>query len=332
MLVSFIIPAYNAEDYIRKCLDSVLAIPRNDYEILIINDGSTDQTEKILVSYMKTCDKIRLINQKNSGVSASRNKGVKEAFGRYVFFIDADDKIETLNVSEIMGKIEDDNCYDLIIGNYSDIGKDDSVIKEYDLYNQIQNKRELLDKVYLGDFLLNVCWGKFLKRELIIENLLFFDSTMKYGEDTVFMGKFLINVASFKCFEKQIYCYRQFPNNTVNTLRTKLTTRYLDETEKIINEKREYLRIRNVEENIQKEFITYYTRHLSATVNLVLKEHNSIKDDIKNINTYLSRPQMKYLLKDYKVSYGLKRYFICVLFKFRLTKIVYIIVKKIKVK
>jgi len=332
MLVSFIIPIYNAENYICKCLDSVLAIARNDYEILIINDGSIDHTEEILSSYIKISDKIRVINQKNSGVSAARNNGVKHALGTYIFFIDADDVIEPSNVSYIMGTFDDKNPYDLILGNYCDIRKDDAVIKEYNLYNKIHNKRVLLDKVYLGDFLLNICWGKFLNKKIIIENQILFDSTMKYGEDTVFMGSFLAKTVSFKCFEKQIYYYRQFLDNTVNTLRSKLTKRYLDETEKIIAAKREYLRIRGEDENLKKEFIIYYSRHLSATVNLVLKENNPIKEDIKDINSYLTRAQMKYLLEDYKMSYGVRRYFVCIIYKLKLTRMLYIMIKRSKIK
>lgn len=96
MFLSFIVPIYNAEKYIKECLDSLLEqdLSNKEYEIICVNDGSTDQSLKILADYENSNNSIRIINKENGGVSSARNKGLEVAAGEYVWFIDADDFIQ----------------------------------------------------------------------------------------------------------------------------------------------------------------------------------------------------------------------------------------------
>lgn len=96
MKLSIIVPMYNVEQYIEKCLKSLLNqdLSRDDYEILIINDGSKDRSKHIVNEYMKNNKNIRMINQKNGGQSKARNTGIDNAKGEYLFFVDSDDYIE----------------------------------------------------------------------------------------------------------------------------------------------------------------------------------------------------------------------------------------------
>lgn len=330
MLVSFIIPAYNSEKYINECIDKILCINRNDYEIVVINDGSYDNTKKVVEVLDKKSNKIRLINQSNSGVSASRNKGISEACGKYIFFVDADDIIESIQVTEVMEILDtSEKDYDLVIGNYYDVDTNNNIVEAYDLFNKILDDKARLDMIFLGDFLLNVCWGKFLKRSIITENNITFDYTMKYGEDTVFIGEFLCNINKFKCTNKYLYRYRQFSNNTVNTLRSKITDRYMDETEKLIKNKRIYLHLCSGKKELETVFINYYARHLSASVNLALKERNSLAAEIKSINQYLDRPEMKFILCNVNMNYGIKRYIVSQVYSKTLFRVIYVILKHI---
>ena len=91
---SIIVPVYNVESYLAKCLDSILCQSYKDYEIIAINDGSTDNSSKILKEYVDKYDNIIVINQENQGLSQARNNGVKEAKGEYIIFADSDDFIE----------------------------------------------------------------------------------------------------------------------------------------------------------------------------------------------------------------------------------------------
>lgn len=330
MLVSFIIPAYNSEKYINECIDKILCINRNDYEIVVINDGSYDNTKQVVEALCKKSNKIRLINQSNSGVSTSRNRGISEAGGKYIFFADADDMIEPEPVNEVMKFLDtEENYYDLILGNYYDVDTNNNIVETYDLFNKILDDKAKLDMIFLGDFLLNVCWGKFLKRSIITENDITFDYTMKYGEDTVFIGKFLCHINKFKCTNKYLYRYRQFPNNTVNTLRSKITDRYMDETEKLIKNKREYLHSCSGKKELKTVFINYYARHISASVNLALKERNSLTAEIKSINQYLDRPEMRFILSNVNMNYGIKRYIVSQVYSKTLFRVIYITLKHV---
>lgn len=332
MLVSFIIPAYNAEKYISECIDKILCINRDDYEIVVINDGSSDKTKQVVESLTKKSNKIKLINQPNSGVSVSRNKGVSESNGKYIFFVDADDVIEPIQVTETMYFLDnDENDYDLILGNYYDVDINNNIIESYNLFYKISDDKARLDMVFLGDFLLNVCWGKFLKRTIITENNITFDYTMKYGEDTIFIGDFLCHINKFKCMDKYLYRYRQFPNNTVNTLRSQLTDRYMDETEKLIKNKREYLDSCSGKKELETVFINYYARHLSATVNLAIKEWNGLISETKSINKYLDRSEMRFILKNVDINYGIKRYIVSQVYKRIIFRNIFIMIKYIAV-
>ena len=90
---SIIIPAYNAEKYLENCLNSVVNQTFNDFEVIVINDGSKDNTQKIIDNYIKDNKYIKCINQKNSGLSASRNNGLDMASGEYIVYLDSDDSI-----------------------------------------------------------------------------------------------------------------------------------------------------------------------------------------------------------------------------------------------
>ena len=114
--VSVIVPVYNVDKYLRKCLDSLVNQTLKEIEIIVINDGSTDESEKILQEYKKKDKRIIVIKQKNKGLSATRNVGIKNAKGKYVTFIDSDDWIEKDTFKKV--KEQMDKNYEIIRINY----------------------------------------------------------------------------------------------------------------------------------------------------------------------------------------------------------------------
>lgn len=104
---SFIVPVYNTEKYLKKCLETLVKQTLKDFEIIVVNDGSTDDSKKIISKYQKKYNNIKVINQKNQGLSMARNNGVKESKGKYLIFIDSDDYIETNLLKEVDNKIDD---------------------------------------------------------------------------------------------------------------------------------------------------------------------------------------------------------------------------------
>lgn len=107
MKYSFIVPVYNTQKYLQKCLDSLVNQTYNNFEIIIVNDGSTDESKKIIDKYFKKNNNIIVINQENQGLSIARNEGVKKSNGDYIIFVDSDDYVEKDLLKQVNNNIED---------------------------------------------------------------------------------------------------------------------------------------------------------------------------------------------------------------------------------
>ena len=115
-LVSIIVPVYNAQDYVGKCIASILAQSYTNIELILVNDGSTDKSEDVCRKYARLDERIKIFSQSNGGVSNARNKGLDKASGEYIMFVDADDYIES-NMVEVMYKaIKEENVSMSIAG------------------------------------------------------------------------------------------------------------------------------------------------------------------------------------------------------------------------
>ena len=169
-LVSVIIPAYNAEKYIGKCLDSVLVQTMDDFEVLVINDGSTDNTNAVVKEYVKKHGRIRYIKQKNMGVARTRNKAVGLAKGKFIAFIDNDDFIDK-DYLEMLLPGEDE---DVVIGGFKRPDEAGKIVKEMRLVDTEWSK-----------FMNPTPWAKIYRKDFILKNKLeFLDNNI--GEDIYF--------------------------------------------------------------------------------------------------------------------------------------------------
>ena len=134
MLLSIVIPAYNADHFLEKCLSGLLCNSSYKYEVIIVNDGSTDNTANIALSFASKHPQIKYIEQTNSGVSSARNAGLKMAAGKYITFVDADD--ELLELPAILETLA--NCsYDLLIGDFHEIRTDGTIVRSRELSKSI---------------------------------------------------------------------------------------------------------------------------------------------------------------------------------------------------
>lgn len=169
--VSVIIPVYNSEKYISKCLDSVLNQTYQNVEIIVINDGSKDNSIKILKEYEKKYKNIILIDKKNEGVSKTRNLGIKTATGDYIMFIDNDDFIDEDYIETYMKNSD----YDIVIGSYKRIDNNNKLLFKYNL-----NENSRWTK-----YVVLAPWAKLYKKDFIIKNKIEFID-FKIGEDVYF--------------------------------------------------------------------------------------------------------------------------------------------------
>lgn len=215
-LVSIIIPAYNIEEYIGKCLDSVLEQSYQYFEIILIDDGSIDQTEKICDDFGKKDCRIKVIHEENSGVSSARNIGIRQAKGKYILFIDGDDYVSRDYIETLVNCIETTDsgmgCADYYLmkdNNISTFSLNVERITELSAENAINL---LTDKNSFQGYL----WNKIFRRNVITQNRIYFDEKIKIWEDMLFCLKYLLNVTSVAYIRRPIYYYVQRNSSAMN--------------------------------------------------------------------------------------------------------------------
>lgn len=227
-LVSIIVPVYNAEKYLYICIQSILQQSYSDFEIIIVDDGSTDSSRVICDGFAKRDKRIRVIHKNNEGVSEARNDALKIAKGKYVAFIDADDFITQNYICELMLAITRADA-DIAIGGYEKLGgiSLSRKKKESNFANQIiiLNRQEPLSKnniVYhtICTNIVGCCvWNKLFKKELL-KNMKF-DKNLSIGEDMVFALEYELKCNSFAYVYEDIYKYRMNPSSALNFIDNK---------------------------------------------------------------------------------------------------------------
>ena len=189
MLISIIIPVYNTEKYLKECLESVKSCTSHEIECIIVNDGSTDGTNLICRMLVGEDPRFRLIDKENTGVSDTRNLGISEARGEYLFFLDADDYIKTDVWEEILSYAAE-NKYDMVAFGYYNLFDNGNISAErFKESNNINDIKLAL----LSTPMLNTCWGNLLRCEVIQKNNIKFREYLKTCEDAVFMIDFVQN-------------------------------------------------------------------------------------------------------------------------------------------
>lgn len=190
MKISIIIPVYNGAGYIENCLDSVYnqGLNHDTFEILAINDGSTDDSERIITSYSKKVDNIHLINKENGGVSTARNVGIEAACGDFVLFLDADDELVEGSLQSVYDYLCRNPDIDMLItnqlrynGKTERVVKNASCLKERIVYSGVET--------YKYGYVRGNAGGAICRTEFLRETGLLFPIGIKNGEDSIFFGQ-----------------------------------------------------------------------------------------------------------------------------------------------
>lgn len=209
--LSIIIPAYNCEDFIEKTIKSVLNQSFNDYELIVVNDGSTDKTQEKVEQYAKYNQNIRIFYQSNSGVSEARNFGLNKSTGEYIIFIDADDYILDGYFEYVNNTINTNNI-DCIIFNYF-VGNKKRISSNIEKFQikqeEFLNQTEVVNRFLMG-YISNSPWDKVFKKNTI-KNILF-PKDITVGEDALFIMNFFLNSTKIKLNKQSYYVYMQDTN------------------------------------------------------------------------------------------------------------------------
>jgi glycosyltransferase involved in cell wall biosynthesis len=212
-LVSIIIPAYNVEKYIEKCLLSILEQTYTNIEIIVVDDGSTDNTGQLIDNVSQQDSRVRVIHKKNAGVSAARNSGIEISTGDYLVFVDGDDYIAQDYIEYMLSLIENtDSEFCLSKCCYTKSGEKQTE-NEYIEKLQPEDATALLisPDVIVG------CWNKIFIRSLIVNNNIWFSTNLFYGEGLTFITTVSQISKSVGVGNRKVYYYRRNNEDSATT-------------------------------------------------------------------------------------------------------------------
>lgn len=213
--VSVIIPVYNGEKYLKECLDSVLAQTMSDIEAICINDGSTDDSLKILQEYQNKDRRIKIINQSNQGQAVARNRAFAAAEGRYIGYVDCDDWIPKDFYEKLYNAAEKTDA-DIAGCNIISVKENETKhmlkLKKQKVYQTTPDKYKAFNVPKL-----NYIWNKIYRRDFMQKHHIFFPEGM-FFEDILFTHQALDCCAKAVTVPDTVYFYRQNPDSTVNTM------------------------------------------------------------------------------------------------------------------
>ena len=210
---SFIIPVYNCAEYLMECVKSILTIKMNCYEIILIDDGSIDNSAQVCERLLEMNNCIKYFYQENQGVSAARNRGISVATGDYIIFLDSDDTIDSKLMKEILTVVENNDGIDLVIFglSFNYYHKKKCYRKDKCYYSQrgyLSNWINVIDELYRVN-VLSPIWNKVFRRDILINHNLYFNVKMFLYEDLEFSIRYLAHCDVIYNTSECVYLYRQ---------------------------------------------------------------------------------------------------------------------------
>lgn len=189
--ISIIVPVYKVEQYLPRCIDSILAQTFTDFELLLIDDGSPDNSGSICDEYATKDSRIRVFHKENGGVSSARNIGISNANGKIIMFADSDDDVSSKWCEDLAMPLLEYVGIDLTISSFSKIDSSGNKNKK-EIKRELlgQKKKDVFWELH-STYLTPMLWNKAFRRDIIINNNIEFDTQMSHGEDLVFVMKYI---------------------------------------------------------------------------------------------------------------------------------------------
>lgn len=247
--VSIIVPVYNAQDRIRRCVDSILNQEYSDFELLLINDGSKDSSGEICDEYAAKDSRVKVIHKENTGVSDTRNVGMEAATSEFLQFVDADDWITADATKLMVREATERNCELVISDFYRVVGKRTShkgSIKEEGEMTRDELAEHMKDDP--ADFYYGVLWNKLFRRDIIMKHQIRMDENISWCEDFLFNLEYLLHVEKVYVLTVPVYYYLKTEGSLVSqsmnmslVIRTKLHVfEYYDNFYKNVYDEKDY--------------------------------------------------------------------------------------------
>ena len=303
MIISIIVPVYNGEKTIKRCLESILSQTYSDFEVILVNDGSTDKSWDVCEEYAIRDQRIRLYSQPNEGVSAARNLGIRNSKGDYLTFVDCDDWIEPQMLSKMKSLI-DTEMVDIVYMNfYYEIGTSQHIgelspyplrkkdISSYPLALLLPEASIYYDGVRQGHDILGAACGKLIKKSLL-EDKIWFNEKLKVAEDCLFYLECFVKSRDIYIDNTPVYHYVIDSNSANHKIRHNVVKegeyfyKYYEEFSKRLNEEivdqfNEFVKYR-----CYYELITRYIDHKD--------QHSGIITKYRELSICLNNPIYSY--------------------------------------
>ena len=211
MRFSIILPIYNVEKYLKECVDSILKQTFRDYEIILVDDGSSDGSPELCDKLAETYDFIRVIHKANGGAADSRNVGLKNAIGDYIIFIDSDDFILSEHFLEDVNNSFSENV-DMVLYKYCKYFDETNVLAECNFsYESAKLKENYADKIYelvKADAFFGMAWIRAIRKDILLDNQILFETGLT-GEDMDWNYELMLNVSNIELLDNIYIAYRQ---------------------------------------------------------------------------------------------------------------------------
>jgi len=217
-LVSIIVPVYNVAPYLERCLDSIQRQTYPDVEVLLVNDGSSDNSLPICQAYIASDRRFRLIDKPNSGVSDSRNRALDLARGKYLQFVDGDDWLAP-DATESLVHAAESTGGDLIIAHFFRVSGERLAHRGHIKPERVLTRREFAEEMMKApaNYYYGVLWNKLYRRSVVEARHLRFDRQMAWGEDFLFNLEYIQYVRLVTAIPKPVYYYRKRETSLVNS-------------------------------------------------------------------------------------------------------------------
>lgn len=238
MFISIIIPVHNTEKYLPACIESVTGQGFSDFELLLVDDGSTDGSGALCDSYARQDDRIRVFHQENGGVSAARNRGLENAQGEWVYFVDSDDELFPDGLQTLVDGVRDD--VDLVVGGYVQYETDGGIIRSVDDRVKETLSRDaflphlFMSRPYYYSYL-GYLWMYLFRNRIIQEQGIRFDSSLKVKEDTLFIVQYACHATGGTSFNTApVYKYKMRESSEMGQQRKRFDPSYLTSFDAVV--------------------------------------------------------------------------------------------------
>lgn len=317
--VSIIIPVWGVEKYIAKCLESLVNQTLNDIEIIVVNDGTLDDSQKIIDKYVKKYpDKVKSFIKENGGQGSARNYGIKKATGEYFGFVDSDDFVEYSMYEKMYNKAKTEKLDIVVCGNYN-VSEDYSK-KEEDAF--INNFSSNLENAFFGKM---AVWNKLYKRDIILKNNILFKEKVWY-EDFAFTVKTIICAKKIGFINEPLYNYLIRQGSTMNNSNVARNLEILSAFDDVID----YLKLTKQEKFIDMlEFLAVDHIYISTVVRVIRADADTDikKQVVNNLLNYMNTKFPNFSKNKYINTLSNNRKIIYFLLKHKKYKIIELLFK-----